>query len=304
MSAHLTVLGPGGVGGFLAAALALDGHAVEVVARPSSAATIGREGIRLRSALLGEQTVPVAARERSDRSGGILFVAVKATSLEAALERVAGLPALVIPLLNGVEHLARLRARFGQERVAAASIRIESDRPAPGVVVQSSPAARIDLAAEDPSLAERLPPVVELLERAGLQARIDDEGEAHCLWSKLVRLNALASTTAAADLPLGEIRRDPRWRERLFACVAETAAVARAQGARLEAAETIAELEAAPATLGSSMQRDLAAGREPELDAIQGAVLRAARRHGLGAPTVATLAAEIARRAGIPPPSA
>ena len=41
-------------------------------------------------------------------------------------------PALVVPLLNGLEHLEALRARFGTDRVAAAVIRIESDRPRRG----------------------------------------------------------------------------------------------------------------------------------------------------------------------------
>ena len=52
------------------------------------------------------------------------------------------------------------------------------------------------------------------------------------------------------------------------------------------------------------MQRDIAAGREPELDAIPGAVLRAAKRHGIECPTIARLAVEIAERAGIPAPQA
>ena len=68
--------------------------------------------------------------------------------------------------------------------------------------------------------------------------------------------------------------------------MAETAAVAAADGATLDPAATLAELEAAHAELGSSMQRDIAAGREPELDAIAGAVLRAAARHGLRCPTI------------------
>jgi ketopantoate reductase len=50
------------------------------------------------------------------------------------------------------------------------------------------------------------------------------------------------------------------------------------------------------------MQRDLRAGRTPELDAIQGSVLRAAARHGLTCPTIESLARQIASRAGLPPP--
>ncbi len=54
---------------------------------------------------------------------------------------------------------------------------------------------------------------------------------------------------------------------------------------------------------GSSMQRDIAAGRAPELDAIPGAVLRAAARHGLQCPTIERLVAIIAERAGVPEPA-
>jgi ketopantoate reductase len=50
------------------------------------------------------------------------------------------------------------------------------------------------------------------------------------------------------------------------------------------------------------MQRDIAAGREPELDAIPGSVLRAASRHGIDCPTVEQLASLAAARAGVPPP--
>jgi 2-dehydropantoate 2-reductase len=52
------------------------------------------------------------------------------------------------------------------------------------------------------------------------------------------------------------------------------------------------------------MQRDVAAGREPELDAIAGAVLRAGARHGIACPAIASLAARIAARAGVPVPAA
>ena len=51
------------------------------------------------------------------------------------------------------------------------------------------------------------------------------------------------------------------------------------------------------------MQRDIAAGRTPELDAIPGSVMRAAARHGLSCPTIEQLVAMIARRAGIEPPA-
>jgi 2-dehydropantoate 2-reductase len=56
------------------------------------------------------------------------------------------------------------------------------------------------------------------------------------------------------------------------------------------------ELLDAHAELSSSMNRDIHAGRAPELDQIPGAVLRAGARHGLECPTVARLMAQVARR--------
>ena len=203
-------------------------------------------------------------------------------------------PGLVVPLLNGLDHMEVLRQRFGPERVAAGVIRIESDRPQPGLVVQTSPVARVDLAAEDPSVEAAVRSLAAQLEAAGLETRVS-ASERQVLWSKLARLNALSLTTSASDRPIGFIRTDPRWRSALEGAVNETVAVANADGAHLDPADTLAELDHAHAELGSSMRRDIAAGREPELDALAGAVLRAA-----GAPRAALPDRLVAGRAGGP----
>jgi 2-dehydropantoate 2-reductase len=123
------------------------------------------------------------------------------------------------------------------------------------------------------------------------------------MWSKLVRLNALALTTSASGRQIGFIRTDPAWRPRLVAAIEEGSAVATAEGADVPPSGPLGELEDAHAELGSSMQRDIAAGHTPELDAIAGSVLRAGARHGLELPAVSALAAEVAARAGIDPPT-
>jgi 2-dehydropantoate 2-reductase len=128
------------------------------------------------------------------------------------------------------------------------------------------------------------------------------DSEADVMWSKLVRLNALACTTSAYDKLLGEIRSTPLLRADLTGAMNEAAAAGRAEGADVDGETAIEELDRAHATLGSSMQRDIAAGREPELDAIPGSVLRAAARHGLTCPTIERLVEMIAARAGIDPP--
>lgn len=292
----VAVLGAGGVGGFVAGALARSGADVTAVARPETAHTLARTGFTVSSRALGEDfTAKPAVATEVNEPLDVLFVATKATGLADALERVGPTPRVIVPLLNGLEHLDVLRARFGTERVAAAVIRIESDRPSVGVIVQSSPGARVDMASARPELAAALPGIAELLRRGGIDARIG-ESEAQVMWSKLARLCALALTTSASDRPIGYVRSDPRWRSALEGAVNETVAVANADGAGLQASDTLSELDAAHAELGSSMQRDIAAGRPTELDAIAGAVVRAGRRHGLRCPTVQWLAERVAIR--------
>ena len=116
------------------------------------------------------------------------------------------------------------------------------------------------------------------------------------LWGKLVRLNAVSSSTSAWDLPFGAVRDDPeKWAE-VEAAVREGAAVARAEGADIPVDRVMAELSEVHATLRSSMQRDIAAGIPPEIDSIPGAFLAAAARHGIEAPAVQRLYDRITAR--------
>jgi 2-dehydropantoate 2-reductase len=295
------ILGPGGVGGFLAAALERAGEEPVVVARAETAEHIDRDGLRVQSVRLGDFSARPRAVTALETPVDVLLVATKSLGLRAALDRIHAEPDLVVPLLNGLDHMAVLRERFGSGRVAAGTIRIESDRPEPGVIVQTSPFLQIDLASDDPRPRQDLERLKATLERAEVPTEIGPS-EAQILWSKLVRLNALACTTAAADRPVGFIRSDPEWRAALVGCIEEAAVVANADGARIDPAARLAELDEAHAGLGSSMQRDIAAGREPELDAIPGSVLRAGARHGIECPTIARLVLRIAERAGTDPP--
>jgi 2-dehydropantoate 2-reductase len=304
---RVAVLGPGGVGGLLAGALDRGGNEVIVVAREATAAAISQHGLRVDSVTLGRFAAQPLTVERLTEPVDALLVATKAAGLTAALERIAIEPALVLPLLNGLDHIAVLRERFAAASVLAGSIRVEADRPAPGVVVHTSPFLLVNMASRYESAASGMQTLARTLTAAGVPARvvlpISGASEAQVMWSKLVRLNALACTTSAHDKLLGEIRSTPELRAELLGSIEEACAVGRAEGAPdVDPATAMAELARAHDTLGSSMQRDIAAGRAPELDAIPGSVLRAAARHGLGCPTIERLVVMIAERAGIPAP--
>jgi 2-dehydropantoate 2-reductase len=308
-STTIAVLGPGGVGGLVAGVLARAGDDIVVVAREPTAEAIAERGLSVRSVIFGDFSVRVraCARVGGDDDFDVLVVATKAAGLQAALERIQCEPRLVLPLLNGLDHLALLRERFAPDTVLASAIRVESDRPEPGVIVHTSKFLLIDMATRSPAALGRMQALAQTLEHAGVPTRVtlpvSERSEAQVMWSKLVRLNALACTTSAHDKLLGEIRSTPELRADLVATIEEACAVGRAEGAEdVDPRKALSELERAHDTLGSSMQRDIAAGRPPELDAIPGAILRAAARHGLACPTIERLVLTIAARAGAPAP--
>ncbi len=302
---RIAVLGPGGVGGLIAGLLERAGTPTIVVARERTAEMISERGLRIDSVSFGEFVSHPRAVSHLDQPVDVLIVATKASGLEPALERVGvgAQPKLVLPLLNGLDHLAVLRERFGADVVLAGTIRVEADRPEPGVVVHTSQFLLVEMASHDPRARTSMESLAQLLKDAGVSARVGTS-EAQVMWSKLVRLNALACTTSAYDKLLGEIRSTPELRAALVGAIEEGCAVGQAEGATdVDPAKALGELEQAHATLGSSMQRDIAAGREPELDAIPGSVLRAAARHGIECPAIEQLVELIAARAGVPVPA-
>lgn len=299
MISTTAVLGPGAVGGFLAALLWEDGRDVSCIATERGARMIASNGIRVESSGLGEWVARPSATPRLSHPVDVLFVTTKAPFLEEALARVD--PALladgmVVPLLNGLGHYEPLRRRFGDRVVAATIGQVQVVRRTPTHIIHTTTAARIEMASDGAVGARRIDAVVEMLRRAGVSAeRLSSE--AAVTWRKLVRLNALACTTAAADRPLGEIRSDPFWRARLERCVREGAAVANAQGYASDSKEVLEAIAALPPDLGTSLQRDVVAERPSELDSIAGEVVRAGARAGLGCPTIEELIEAIEARA-------
>ena len=243
---------------------------------------------------LGQRSGACTLATRLDQPVDLLWVTTKATQLENALGAIAdpSLPGKVIPLLNGIDHVARLRARFGSGRVLPGTIAGEFERTAPGHIVLRTPFARLVFAAAGATL---LSGVSAAFTQLGCSVAFESD-ERTLLWRKLVLLAPMALNTTAAGKSVGELRAVPRLAERFEASAREACTVARAEGAEVEVEATLATLGGFPDSLRSSMQKDVAAGRPPELDAIAGPILRGGHVHGIPVPVTAELAAEIGAR--------
>ena len=244
---------------------------------------------------LGSFSVPVGRASSVEAPCEVLWITVKATQLEPALRSVTVAPdqiGAVVPLLNGMDHIAVLRARFGYDRVVPASIGVEAERVAPGKIIHRGMAVRLAFA----SIGEgRLAPAVEEFKEFGFICQFVDD-EMKILWTKLSFLAPFALTTTAAGMTIGEVNSDPVWRKRLEAAAREVASVGTANGTPLDASATIAFFDKTPPGGRSSMQKDVAAGNPPELDGIAGPILRQAEERGIDVPVTRELVELIRRK--------
>jgi 2-dehydropantoate 2-reductase len=279
------ILGAGGVGGLIGAALAQSGEAVTVVIRAEALKDYPAE-LSLESPF-GSFSVPVERAAAVTQPFDVLWIAVKATHLDAALRGVVNSEQLgaIVPLLNGIDHVALLRSRFGHDRVVPGTIAVESERAAPGKIIHRSPFARLTLSAIGES---RLATTIEKLRHFGFNCQFSAD-EMKMLWNKLAILAPCALTTTASGLTMGAVSGNPVWRKRMEAGVYEACAVAAASGTQLDPATFIRFFDMFPPGARSSMQKDVAAGNPPELEGIAGPILRLAQEHGLDVPVTREL---------------
>ena len=290
------ILGAGAIGGLVGTALASLGEDITMVVRPEKLASYPRNLSLERPAGLGSGSITAPARAVAELMDpvDVLWIATKTYQLQSALESVQVVPGRVVPLLNGVDHIAALRARFGSERVVPATIAVEAERLAPGRFIQRSPFVRLNIASSGEPL---LGAIVARLGNLGFTCQFIPN-EQTLLWSKLCFLGPFALVTSASGKNVGEIFADAAWKQRLSSAVAEACAVANASGAEVEARQLQRVFDGVPPDMRSSMQKDVAAGRELELDAIGGPIARGGERHGIDVSTTAELMAAIRSKTG------
>ncbi len=280
----------------IGACLARSGESVTLIVRPE---TLADHPPKLQfDSPFGNWSVEVACAA-SVPAADVLWLTVKATQLDAATRSIADAPSVgaIVPLLNGIDHVERLRLQFGMERVIPATIAGEMERLSVGHFVLRSPFAVLNISGRGRSLFQ---PVSERLRSLGFTCNFVDD-ETTLMWTKLSFLGPFALATSAFDRPIGEVVANPSTWQELEGCVRETCAAGQAEGAKLDVEKVLTMIKGAPPAMRSSMQKDVEHGRPPELDAIGGAIMRAAGRHGLQASVTQELMAAIERRTTMSP---
>lgn len=287
------ILGLGAIGGLLGTALAHLGEDVTALVRTESRPQYTGM-VRLERPY---ETIEAQVHIKTGLSGpvDVLWIAVKEHQLVPAMSGLVGSRrsiGVVVPLLNGIEHVAVLRSLFTHDQVIPATILVSSERVASERFIQRSPFANLAIGSR---AEERLTSLRAGLEMAGFSVEFNTD-EITMLWRKLAFLAPLALVGAASGKNKQEIFEDQQWRIRLEAALLEACSVATADGARVSRTDILSLLQEVPPAMRSSLQKDLAAGLLSEVDAIGGAIIRSGERHEVAAPIIQELVNEITGR--------
>ena len=288
---RVAVYGAGGVGGYFGGRLARAGADVHFIARGAHLRALREHGLRVRS-VKGDFEVQASATDDPADVGPCDYVlfCVKAFDTAVAAARLGplvGEATAVVSLQNGVENEEELALAVGEDHVMGGAAFIFAEIAEPGVIRHTGGPASITFGELDGRASERARRLLAGCEQAGIGAELSATIKT-VLWAKLAFICAQAGLTAAARLPIGDIRSaDAAWAA-FGRMVAEVCTVAAADGYPVPPAaqeRALALAQAAEPGSFSSLHDDLVAGRRMELEALHGFVVRRAAQHGVAVPT-------------------
>lgn len=279
---RIAVIGPGAVGGTVAALLDAAGHELQLCARTPF------EGLEVDTPTGHVTCYPDIVTDPADAApADWALVATKTYDAEGAARWFVAVVAAhtrVVILQNGVEHVARFERWLDRYRLLPAVVDIPAERSTPGCFVQRAPGS---ILVPDGPEGTGFAALFE-----GVPLRVATTADfTTALWRKLA-VNSAGVVNAVVMRPAG-IAADDGIAALMRALVAECVAVGRAEGAALDddlCEEVVAHYRAMPADSVNSIYADRRAGRPSEIDARNRVVARIGACHGIEAPLNALMA--------------
>lgn len=285
-SDRILILGTGALATLFAVRLAQAGRAVTMLGSwPAAVNNLNQDGARLLLPDLRELCSPVRAVTTPQQAGvfDLALVLLKSWQTPRAARQLSEClrpQGLALTLQNGLGNLETLRSFLGEERVAVGVSTLGAALLGPGLTRQGGEGV-LSLQAHP-----RLEPMVSILRAAAFSVEVFPDA-APVLWGKLVVNSAINPITALLQIPNGNLLTHPSLRALMSALARETALTAQACGVQLpfdDPAQAVELVAQKTATNYSSMAQDVRRGAPTEIDAICGAIVRAARQHDLKTP--------------------
>ncbi len=289
----VAVMGAGSMGGYFGGMLARAGHEVTLIARGENLAAIRADGLRMHTEA-GEFTVPCSATDRPADVGPVdlaLLTTKTYHNVDAvpAMAPLIGPNTAVLSLQNGIDSYLPVLEQFPDAIMLPGAAYIEATRLEPGVFQQAGRVVRVvtgGAKGSPPEHGERAAAVCAAFQDAKVEAEASDDIDL-ALWTKFLFIATMAGVTSLAREFLRDLLPRPEWRKIVRACLEEIETAGRASGVNLEpdvVASTFDYMDQSRGAMRASMHADLVAGRPLELEALNGAVVRAGQAAGVPTP--------------------
>lgn len=282
------VVGAGAVGGYFGGRLAAAGESVTFLCRGQTRAAIEKNGLRIES-VSGDAHVHPATIEKAEGSiqADLVLWAVKTYSNKQAIHAanlLVGKGTHILSLQNGVDAVDELAESFGPERIIGGFASIAAEAVEPGVIRHTA-LGRITIGELDGGESDRVKSIAAILGKAQIPHKITTTIRRD-LWAKLVWNAAFNPLSVLLHSTVEELLKNLASLSILKRAMEESMAVAKAEGHELS--PTLIERYLDPkdqsGEFRTSMLQDFIRKRPMEIDAITGAVVRRARRHGVATP--------------------
>ena len=289
----VAVMGAGSIGGFFGGMLARAGHDLSLIARGDHLDAIRRDGLIMRTQA-GDFTVSCSATDQPADVGPVdlALLTTKTYHNAVAVPQMApmvGPGTVVLCLQNGIDSFQPLVDTFRDSAILPGAAYIEAGRAGPGAVTQAGDIVRIvtgSIRGSDPSHQAKAEEVCAAFRDAGVDAEASDD-IAVTLWTKFLFICTMAGVTSLAREYLRELLPRPEWHKIVVGCMSEIERAGHGSGVDLAptiVADTLDYMESAKGAMSASMHADLLAGRPMELEALNGAVVRAGESAGVPTP--------------------
>ena len=283
----IAVMGAGSIGGYFGGMLAQGGHQVTLVARGAHQQAIETHGLKI---ITDDREFvvrcPTTENPHSVGPAELVLLTVKTyhnpQAVPAMLPLIDG-ETSVLCLQNGVDSYQTVAQAVGPagrlKKVLPGAAYIEASLDGPGVVRQSGQVVRIVFGELDGSDSDRGRLILRTLEQSGVPAQFTQDIQ-QTLWTKFLFIATMAGVTTLSRETMAQLLPRPEWRQGIIDCMREIEAVARALGVNLAedvVGSTLSYIEGSLAQMHASMHADVLAGRPLELEALNGAVVRAGK---------------------------
>ncbi len=287
---RILFLGAGATGGYFGGRLMEAGADVTFQVRPRRMEQLRENGLVVHSPF-GNIRLPAQTIGKARSGYDLIVLTSKAYDLEDAIESIrpaVGPDTVVMPLLNGLNHMDMLDAAFGKDRVMGGLCHIPITMEPDGTIRHLNPIHRLRFDIRAPNHR----PVVDALAAAYAKTVVDwkvSENIMQDLWDKFTFLATLAAGTCLMRATVGSITSQPGGPEFMRALYEECRATAAAEGFAPSDAvneDSLRQLIDPGGTMAASMSRDVARGNRVEGEHIVGDMVRRAAAHGIPTPNL------------------